>query len=412
VGKNNTGWTQGPGGPKRDSAKGIASDRHGGLYAVGEFEESILIGGGRLHSLGQTDGFLVRYDRKGAPLWARAIGGEGRDELYDVAVDSGGNAFLIGTINGPVDVDRDGTIDVTAGPEGTAVIASFDPDGNLRWTSQPRGAARISGQAIAVGLDDAIYIAGYYAGGAPVFDGSARETLPVVQRATSPPADPSQMDINAYYAKLDADGAALWIKAVSGPAIQNAASLAIAGNGDLLVLGAYTASADFDADGVADLEFRSMGDRKWKHHVDGNIFLLRVTPAGEQVWVRRYTAAASHVAANGSLIAMSGSYSEDFDLDDDGVVERASDGDDWLEGFTAVLDEQGRLQQVFTVVGMDGDVVNAAGFAPDGSTLYTTGYTRQGADFDGDGQVESSSICHHLGDIFLAVFTLDAHDKK
>jgi hypothetical protein len=134
---------------------------------------------------------------------------------------------------------------------------------------------------------------------------------------------------------------------------------------------------------------------------------MRVTPEGQRVWTRRFTAWAMHVATTGERIVMSGTYSNTLDIDDDGVAERPSDDDDFQEGFAAVLDQNGELLQVLTVVGDHRDIVNAAGFAPDGGTLYLTGHTSLGADFDGDGEVEAASVCHTAGEVYLATFSLE-----
>lgn len=115
-------------------------------------------------------------------------------------------------------------------------------------------------------------------------------------------------------------------------------------------------------------------------------------------------AGAAQVSTAGSRIAIGGRYTSTLDIDDDGLPEREADPDDGHEGFVALLDDQGGLQQTLTVVGQDSDVVNAVAFSPDGEYLYLTGYTRLGADYDGDGTIESASVCHQLGDIYLAIF--------
>ncbi len=73
---NAKGWVQGPGGPKADDAFGIASDRHSGVYAVGNFNDSMRIAGGTIHSAGKVDGFIVRYNERGETLWAKPLGGK------------------------------------------------------------------------------------------------------------------------------------------------------------------------------------------------------------------------------------------------------------------------------------------------------------------------------------------------
>lgn len=403
-GTNERGWVQGPGGPRYDVATGIALDRHGGAYVVGSFSESMQIGGGTIVSAGGYDGFLARYGVGGEPLWAMAIGGANGDTLFDVASDAAGNVFVIGLIRGPVDVDRDGTIDVNPAGESAMLLAAFDPQGTMLWAIASAGDNATTGSAIAVGPRGAIYVGGHYRNGAADLDADGKPDVPPARRSA---AVTPESDLNGFFARFDGSGTMLWARSVTGPASQVVTSLAIAGDGDLLVFGGYTDSADLDADGVADLEFRSMGDSRWEHHADGNAFLLRITPDGERLWARRFMAAASHVAADATRIVLSGSYTGPLDLDGDGEYEREADPDPKLEGFTAILDGEGTVRQVFTIVGEDSDVANAAGFSPDGKLLYVTGYTKLGADFDGDGVIESASACHQLGDVFLAVYDVD-----
>ena len=72
----------------------------------------------------------------------------------------------------------------------------------------------------------------------------------------------------------------------------------------------------------------------------------------------------------------------------------------------ALLDASGDIQQVFTIVGGDSDAVLAVGATSDGTKLYATGYTRLGADFNADGEIESESMCHEHGDVYLALYEL------
>ncbi len=410
-GDRNTGWTRGPGGPTLDRADGIASDRRGGVYAVGMFTERLQMSETVvLKSKGGGDGFVGRYGSDGKLLWGRAIGGAGEDRAWDVASDSSGNVILIGTYFGSIDVDRDGTIDLDAGKGGQALVVSFSPEGKFRWLRASGGSASTMGMAIATGPKDQIYIAGSYRNGAPDFDGDGMPDLPISKETSAEVAalnDPGKFEFNGFYGRLDGDGSPIWVRGVTGSGLQMAGSLAVATGGDLLVLGGYGAPPDFDDDGKSDLKFRSRGDRVWKHDIDANIFLIRVNADGKRIWARRYTSPARHITTRGDRIALSGAYSSVLDVDDDGTPERGSDGDEEREGFTAILDGDGKLLQVLTVVGEHHDIVNAAGFSPDGKTLYLTGYTSLGADFDGDGKVEAASVCHKAGEVYLAVYKLE-----
>jgi hypothetical protein len=397
---DNTGWNRGPGGPKLDRANGIATDREGGVFVVGSFTDSLqMTDTTTLQADGGTDGFLARYGRDSKLMWGRAIGGAGADGLLDVASDSEGNAFVIGY----------GDVDAGAPGQVQALIASWSPDGELRWVRPAGDDAQTRGASVVTGPNDEIYVSGLYSSGAPDFDEDGEPDLPIAAETTPEVLalqDAGLHEWNGFYARLGDDGAPLWVKGVTGPQVQVASALGVAGNGDLLVLGGYTAAPDFDADGVADLEYTDMADRVWQYDLNANTFLMQVTPDGERVWTRRYTAPARHVVADKNRILLSGAYSGVLDVDDDGVAERAADDDKFREGFTIVLDATGAIQQVLTVVGQHQDVVNAAGFSPDGNTLYMTGYTSLGADFNGDDEIETASVCHKAGELYLALYEL------
>lgn len=404
---NMSGWVQGPGGPKQDSATGIASDRSGGVYAAGFFTDSMIAGERSISSADKSDGFLARFDPDGELLWLVMVGGAGDDRLHDVASDPDGNAYVSGIVRGPVDLDGDGVADVPESATDTYLVASFDADGQLRWSRAAGGSGMVRTSTITADSSGAIYVGGGYMNGTLDLDDDGTADVPEAIVNTAP-RGPADIDLNAFYARLSPAGDIQWINAVSGPGAQVVGALAVAGNGDLVVLGGYLADADFDADGKVDLEWQSLGDEQvYKYGQDGSNFLLRISPAGERLWARRYAASGSHIAAYKDKLLLGGTYTGVLDLDDDGVAERQSDQDEWQEGFLAVLDANGNVEQAFTIVGGDSDAVLAVGATSDGSKLYATGYTKLGADFDADDDIESASMCHQLGDVFLALYEVD-----
>ena len=386
------GWVQGPGGPRDDAALGVAADGDGGVYVVGYFQESLNVGDAVWRARGRTDGYLLRYDREGRLRWSRAIGGDGDDRLDDVWTDAAGNVYVAGTAAGSLDLDGDGRVDAVTGSSG-ALVASFDATGALRWARTTAGRSREMGRSLVVGPQGAVYLGGIYLGGELDIDGDGAGEGPA----------PPERGIGAFLARFDTEGALVWSRTYSGASMLFTGPMAIAGNGDLLVLGAHNGPADLDEDGTADVEFRSLdSSQRLRNDPDVNSFMARFRPDGELVWARRYAATVGHVSTHGERIVMSGSYTGAFDLDDDGVLERADDGDDWAEGFAAILDADGVPRHVFTLAGLDGDEIKAAGFTPDGQQLYATGYVRLSADFNGDGEPEGAAACHQLGDAFLA----------
>jgi DNA-binding beta-propeller fold protein YncE len=398
-------WVRGPGGAGEDFASGIAPDGHGGAYVVGQFTDQMQAGSEIVTGSGLKDGFLARYDKHGEVVWVRAIGGAGDDRMSDVAVDGEGNVFVVGTIVGEVDVDRDGTMDVKPSGASAMLIASFDPMGTLRFARATAGTARTMGWFASVGRKGELYVGGHYMAGTLDIDGDGQDDVPVA--AVEPAGAPPLPDMNGFFARFDPSGDMAWSRSISGPRIQTVGGLAVAGDGDLLVLGAYTDSADLDADGDADIEFESIAGRVWEHYLDANGLLMRLSPAGALRWARRYAASVNSVTSDGSRIVVTGTYTGALDFDDDGEIEREADQDEYHEGVIAILDANGDLLHTFTIVGEDSDAPNAAAFSTDGERLYVTGYTKLGADFSGDGAIESESLCHQLGDVFLAVYDVE-----
>lgn len=401
------GWVDESGGPGNDHAKGVALDGQGGVYVAGTFFEDVRFGRERLVSMGRSDGFLVRFDADGRKLWAIAVGGSGEDDFSDIDTDGAGNVYVTGTMRGAIDVDRDGEVDLRAEGPSVMFMASFDPAGNMRWARSSRGQGAARGLGITIGPDGSIYLAGFYHHGAVDLDGDGKTDL--VEPGTTQSAQPvtPQTDLDGYYARFTPQGDLIWTRTVSGLQFQIPGSLARTGNGDLLVLGAFSASADLNGDGELDLEFESMGERRWKHSPDANTFLLRVSPGGELLWSRCYQGAGARVVCSGERIVMTGQYQGALDLNGDGTPERDADPDAERESFVAILGGDGRILQTITIVGDNSDIASAAAFSADLQKLYVTGYTKLGADFDGDGKVEFASACHQIGDYFLARYEIN-----
>jgi hypothetical protein len=380
-------WLRAPAGPQYDTGTGIALDRSGGSYSVGSFRQSIRIPPQEFRSRGPSDAYIVRHSSDGAVVWARAIGGDGEDSLTAAESDSAGNVYVAGMIRGAVDLDRDGTVDATAGATGSALLASFSADGKLRWAWTPAGQAESFGWAIHLDELGNVFVGGTYRNGRLDLDRDGRPDTPAAGTA-----------LDAFVVRLDAGGRVRWMRAIAGPAPEIVRSITQAGNGDLLVAGGIYGASDFDGDGAPDASV-APDDRK--------TFLARYSPQGALVWVRVYgPETAYHVTAHRDRVVLTGLYKGPLDFDGDGTLDGRADADGESEGFAAVLDGDGRLRHLFTIVGPDADQARAAGFSPDGQKLFVTGFVRLTADFDGDGVVEGGVRCDARGDMFIAGYNL------
>ena len=104
---------------------------------------------------GLRDAFLAKFDSVGALKWAINIGSDGSNtQGYAVAVDSAQNVYIVGDTTGSLN-------GVTyIGGDYDAFIAKYNKDGVQQWTKLLGTTAIDSANAIAIDVNDNIYITG------------------------------------------------------------------------------------------------------------------------------------------------------------------------------------------------------------------------------------------------------------
>ncbi|MDP3220981.1 MAG: hypothetical protein Q8S73_43250 [Deltaproteobacteria bacterium] len=115
------------------SAKDVATDGVGNIFAVGQFSGLIssFPASATLESAGGTDGFVESLTSTGAYRWALRVGGSGNDRVLGVSADASGNVYVIGEFSGTVDLG--GGLVTSVGMEDT-FISCYSGSGLFRWT--------------------------------------------------------------------------------------------------------------------------------------------------------------------------------------------------------------------------------------------------------------------------------------
>ena len=75
-------WNVRAGGPRSDQGIGLTCDQQGNVYVAGYFEETATFGADapqEVHSNGQQDIYIARYNKAGVLDWVETFGGEKRD---------------------------------------------------------------------------------------------------------------------------------------------------------------------------------------------------------------------------------------------------------------------------------------------------------------------------------------------
>ncbi|OQY27989.1 MAG: hypothetical protein B6244_08575 [Candidatus Cloacimonetes bacterium 4572_55] len=102
AGTDNDLWARQISGPEGANGNKIAVDSAGNIYVIGSFKGSISSGSSRdvtLTSSGNYDAVIAKYNPSGELQWAQKAGGIARDLGNDIAVDDAGNAYIVGTFD-------------------------------------------------------------------------------------------------------------------------------------------------------------------------------------------------------------------------------------------------------------------------------------------------------------------------
>ena len=313
-------------------ALGVATDAQGNIYVVGDFDGSINFGGGALTSAGLIDGFLTKLSPSGVHLWSKRFGSAGPQVLSHVAVDSAGNVVVLG--KGQNSIDFGGGMLTSAGGM-DVFLAKFDSNGNHLMSKRFGGAMDETATGLAVsGTDILVSVS---SGSTVDFGGGVLTTAGgfdiMVGRLTGAGAHVwskrygdgtnqtgSSLAVDAqgnvlltgriegtiqlgggagnitamgaqdgFLAKLDANGAGLWVKQYGGVGVDITANgIGVGSNGDIAVTGSAAGAFNFGGGSLA-----SGGGN--------DFFAVRYDTTGKHLWSVRGGDATNQV---GSSIAI------------------------------------------------------------------------------------------------------------
>ena len=89
-------WSTYLGGTGEDDCRDIAVDSEGNCYVIGTTTSSGWVSGGWDTTRDYTDAFVVKLNDAGAHLWSTYLGGTAGETGYGIALDASGNVFAVG----------------------------------------------------------------------------------------------------------------------------------------------------------------------------------------------------------------------------------------------------------------------------------------------------------------------------
>jgi uncharacterized delta-60 repeat protein len=132
-------WLATLGGASNDEGYSVATDSADNSYSFGYTESA---------GAGSSDLFIAKRDAAGEILWQRTLGGGGPQRAYGVAIDSSGNALVLGWTTSEAVFNID------------FLLAKYNSSGTLQWQRTLGGSGNDVGYAVAIDSTDNIYVAG------------------------------------------------------------------------------------------------------------------------------------------------------------------------------------------------------------------------------------------------------------
>jgi hypothetical protein len=272
-------WTKVIGASETDFGNSIVIDpEERDVYITGQFRKTVDFNQDGdafiLTSAGFEDIFILKLNKEGNFIWAKAIGGAGSDIGESIAFDpsGGGKVYTTGYFVG--------TVDFNPGPETFNLIttgqyhfiSNIDRSGKFIWAKKMGKVGLISfDKACSIALDNAgngdIYTTGSFQDTTDFNPGD--ETFNLNSAGSS----------DIFISKISDSGNYRWGKGMGGANQDFGTSIALdpSGSGDVYTIGTFKGKADFDP-GPDSFNLISSGGRE--------IFISKLDHSGKFQWVK------------------------------------------------------------------------------------------------------------------------------
>jgi len=232
-------------------------------------------------------------------VWANQYGGQLSSETKTLGLvqESNGNIITVGLFVGTIDIDPTSSIQqITSAGQQDIFIAKHNSAGQLLWYKRIGGIGPEQPYDIAVDLQGNIFISGWFREGSIIdFDPGANQFLVSTNSAFA-----------AFILKLDSGGNFSWVKELESATFNTsvlALDLQIDNNQNLIIAGEFSGvNVDFDPSSnfnfLTSAGFSTTGD--WNQ--GGDIFILKLSNAGNFVWVKQIGSAAGSDIAQSLIV--------------------------------------------------------------------------------------------------------------
>jgi 6-phosphogluconolactonase (cycloisomerase 2 family) len=237
-------WARRMGATTSDIANSVITDSSGNVIVCGSYDSNplnIFAANGStvsftLANSGFQEGFVVKYDSSGTPVWARRMGGDSSDYARSLTIDSSGNVIVCGSYDSsPLRIfAADGTTSaftLTKIGFEDAFVVKYDSSGTPVWARKIAGTGTDYARSVSTDSSGNIIVAGQYSSSLNIYAANGTTVVFTLTIITG---------YDAFVVKYDSSGTPVWARKIGGSASSDIIlSVTTDSSGNVIVCGLY-----------------------------------------------------------------------------------------------------------------------------------------------------------------------------
>ena len=333
--------------------------------------------------------FLLKLDRNGNFQWVKNFGGDSFEAGYKIATDSLGNIYMVGyTMSTTIDFDPSTNVNnFSTNGDRDIWITKLNSNGGHIWSKVYGG----SGTDNAFGLcvnGEYVYLAGEFEGTVdfdPINSGNILT---------------SNGDADAFVQKMDLNGNVIWTRSFGATSYDNAKDVRVNSNNDVLLVGTFRDSTDFDPSAADSLVYATYSDP----------FILKLDSLGDFLWVNSIESSTSSEEINAICldindnIYVTGGYKGYCTFDTPVGYSSIVGASSYSNLFYMKVDNFGNYLWTKSIAGNSNSTEEGMDIEIDEDfNLYLTGTFWSYADFDPGPDTVLNNTSANMGDVFTLI---------
>ncbi len=281
---------------------------------------------------GSRDLYIQKLNAQGDFVWGKYIGSTGQDVGNNIVVDNSDNIYVLGTYNGTVNFNPNGTGGtVTSNGNRDIFLLKLNSNGDFIWVKSIGANGDENAFSLKVDNNNNLYISG-------VFYNTVDFGL-----GTSPKLETSIGYSDAFVLKLDNNGDYIWVNTYGNANQDYAGEILLSSTNEVYIAGGFANTVDFEY-GPGSTTLTSAGG-----FFGLDSYLLKLNTLGQFVWVKNTATSIGDVFVwqskmdNMGNIYNIGSVENTTDFDPSSTVNDASTSPTSSTSFIQKLDSDGNL---------------------------------------------------------------------